>query len=267
VPIYNGRFRVVQREVVLADIRQQVAAGAQHITFGDPDFFNGPGHAIPIVQALHAEFPTLSYDVTIKVEHLLKHADLLPVLRDTGCLFITSAVEAVDDTVLSLFDKRHTKADFIQSAVLLREKGLVLNPTFVTFTPWTTIRSYLDLLETIAELGLIENVAPIQYAIRLLIPKGSRLLQLPEVQALVAPFDEAALCYPWSHPDPAMDQLYRDVLHTVHRKAARHVIFERVVGLAEAMAAERGVNQVRFYPKSYRAPLLPLPHQSEPWYC
>jgi hypothetical protein len=40
VPVYNGVFRIVQRDVVLADIRQQVAMGAEHITFGDPDFFN-----------------------------------------------------------------------------------------------------------------------------------------------------------------------------------------------------------------------------------
>ena len=81
VPVYGGRFRVVGREVVLADIRQQVAAGARHITFGDPDFFNGPSHALALVQALHAEFSALTYDVTIKVEHLLKHAGLLPALR------------------------------------------------------------------------------------------------------------------------------------------------------------------------------------------
>ena len=43
VPVYDGVFRVVDRDVVLEDIRQQVAAGAQHITFGDPDFFNGTG--------------------------------------------------------------------------------------------------------------------------------------------------------------------------------------------------------------------------------
>ena len=46
VPVYQGQFRVVQREVVLADIRQQIAAGARHVTFGDPDFFNGPAHAM-----------------------------------------------------------------------------------------------------------------------------------------------------------------------------------------------------------------------------
>src|SRR3984957_2515522 len=94
VPVYNGVFRVVDREVVMADIRQQVSAGARHITFGDPDFFNGVGHAIPLVEGLHREFPDVTYDATIKVEHLLKHSDCIGKLRDTGCLFVTSAVDS-----------------------------------------------------------------------------------------------------------------------------------------------------------------------------
>ena len=69
VPVYGGQFRVVQADVVLADIDAQVAAGAQHITFGDPDFFNGPTHAMRIVERLHERHPSLTYDVTIKVEH------------------------------------------------------------------------------------------------------------------------------------------------------------------------------------------------------
>ena len=80
-----------------ADVRAQVRAGAEHITFADPDFLNGPAHARRIVEALHAEWPALTYDVTIKVEHLRAHDALLPVLRDTGCAFVTTAVESFDD--------------------------------------------------------------------------------------------------------------------------------------------------------------------------
>ena len=65
VPIYNGRFRVIASDVVLADIEQQVKSGAQHITFGDPDFFNGPTHAIRIVELLHRAHPS----VTLRRHH------------------------------------------------------------------------------------------------------------------------------------------------------------------------------------------------------
>ncbi len=132
--------------MVLADIRQQVAAGAEHITFGDPDFFNGPTHAMRIVDALHREFPSLTYDATIKIEHLLKHRELLPRLRETGCLFVTSAVEAVDDAVLAKLDKGHTRADFIEVASEFRRVGLALAPTFIPFTPWTAREQYRELL-------------------------------------------------------------------------------------------------------------------------
>ena len=100
VPVYDGQFRVVPVDVVLADIRAQVAQGAMHVSFGDPDFFNGPTHARRIVEAFHREFPSVTYDAIIKVEHLLTHRELLPVLVETGCLFVTSAVESVDDDAL-----------------------------------------------------------------------------------------------------------------------------------------------------------------------
>ena len=267
VPVYGGRFRVVSREVVLADIRQQVAAGARHITFGDPDFFNGPSHALALVQALHAEFPTLTYDVTIKIEHLLKHARLLPELRDTGCLFVTSAVEAIDDAILARLDKRHTAADFIRAVGLLGDIGLALNPTFVTFTPWTTRRGYLELLELIAELELVEHVAPIQYAIRLLIPAGSRLLELPELQALVQPYDQAALAYPWAHPDARMDQLYREVLRAVSmQRVSRQTSFDAIRWLARAALGAPAAPRMRFE-QVCRRDHTSIPHMSEPWYC
>jgi radical SAM superfamily enzyme YgiQ (UPF0313 family) len=270
VPVYNGTFRIIDRDVVLADVRQQVEAGAQHVTFGDPDFFNGIGHAIPLVEALHREFPELTYDATIKIEHLLKHSDCLPKLRDTGCLFVTSAVESVEDDVLQKLAKNHTRADFLRVVERFREIGLTLAPTFVTFTPWTTLESYCDLLELIRAHTLIENVAPIQFAIRLLVSAGSRLLELPDVRGMVGPFDEAALVFPWKHTDPRVDALCERLQEIVHagektgRPRAR--IFERIDG--EAYAAVGRNVEPRF---SALGPVLAsratIPYLNEPWYC
>ena len=267
VPVYNGMFRVVEREVVLEDIRQQVAAGARHITFGDPDFFNGPSHATSIVEATHREFPELTYDVTIKIEHLRKHDALLPVLRDTGCLFVTSAVESVDDRVLEKFDKGHTRTDFLAVVARFRELTMTLLPTFVPFTPWTTLESYTDLLDVLAEQGLSENVAPIQLAIRLLIPAGSRLLELPDIRAMVGPFDSAALVYPWKHEDPRVDALAREISQLVQRgdglKLSRTEIFSHIRRAASAAAGNRASNgMAHSVLKS-----APTPYLDEPWYC
>jgi radical SAM superfamily enzyme YgiQ (UPF0313 family) len=267
VPVYNGAFRVVEREVVLEDVRRQVAAGARHITFGDPDFFNGPAHAIAIVEAVHREFPELSYDVTIKIEHLRKHDALLPVLRDTGCLFITSAVESVDDAVLERFDKGHTRADFLAVVARFRELGMTLLPTFVPFTPWTTLEGYSDLLEVLADENLTENVAPIQLAIRLLIPAGSRLLELPEVRAIAGPFDSAALVFPWKHDDPRVDALAREISQIAQRgdslKLSRTEIFAHIRRAARAAAGNRELRESA----APIAKACAVPYLDEPWYC
>ena len=270
VPVYNGRFFIVPRKVVLTDIEQQVAAGAQHITFGDPDFFNGPTHAMHIVEELHERFPDVTYDVTIKVEHLLKHDRHLERLRDTGCLFVTSAVEAVDDHILDIFAKHHTRNEFLRVVYRFRELGLTLNPTFVTFNPWITLPGYQDLLRVILEHDLVRNVSPIQYAIRLLIPAGSRLLELPEVQEMVLPFDPAALAYPWRHPDPRMDALQAKIMSLVGAQGDvpddRFTTFARIWQLTEDAAR---VDTIDPFSLISTASLSrePIPHLSEPWYC
>lgn len=264
VPVYGGRFRIVQLDAVMEDVRRQVAAGARHITFGDPDFFNGVGHAMRLVEALNAEFPRLTYDVTIKIEHLLKHARHLGTLARTGCLFVTTAVESVDDRVLGLLDKGHTRADFIQAVGLARDAGLTLSPTFIPFMPWTTLEGYLDLLNLVAELDLVAHVAPIQLGIRLLLPRGSWLLRVPELQAHLGDFDPRALSYRWSNPDPRVDGLWEKVARVVEEgeDAGRRRVFERIwrlgrdaLGLPAAPA-----------PVGRHVEACP-PHLSEPWYC
>jgi radical SAM superfamily enzyme YgiQ (UPF0313 family) len=258
VPVYQGSFRVVQLEVVLSDIRQQVAAGAQHISFGDPDFFNGPTHAMRIVDALHNEWPDVTYDATIKIEHLLKHRELLPRLRETGCLFVTSAVETVDDAVLAKLDKGHTRADFIQVVREFQSAGLTLAPTFIPFTPWTTRASYRELLELLVELDLVEHVAPVQLALRLLIPRGSHLLELDDVQAVLRAFDEPALLYRWQHPDAQVDALAAQALRLAASHGSRREIFGYLWNL---------VNERPLPDDFYLSPRVAIPHMDEPWFC
>jgi radical SAM superfamily enzyme YgiQ (UPF0313 family) len=265
VPIYNGQFRVVQADVVLADAAAQIAAGARHITFGDPDFFNGPTHAMRIVEALHAANPGVTYDATIKVEHLLQHRDLLRRLAATGCAFVISAVESLDDRVLALFDKGHTRQDFLEAVALCRDAGVTLVPTFVAFHPWLSVESYCDLLDTIGRLDLVDHVAPIQLAIRLLVPEGSRLLALDEMRAHISRFDPATLTYRWAHPDPRVDALHRDVTALVGMRltADRRAVFADIAALARDHA---GLPRPPADSRPARARAT-VPYLNEPWYC
>lgn len=259
VPVYQGRFTAIPVDAVIDDVRAQVLAGATHITFGDPDFFNGPTHGRRIVERLAGDFPGVTYDVTIKIEHLLKHAVLLPVLHDTGCLFITSAVESVDDEVLAKLRKGHTRADFVAAVELCQSAGVALSPTFVPFTPWTTMDGYRDLLRQIVALDLIEAVAPIQLAIRLLVTSGSALLELGDIRDGIEPFDPQSLSYPWHHGDWDVDRLQQDVMRIVsaRARAPREEVFAAIADRAGLTSFVPGTT----------APAIRTPYMTEAWYC
>lgn len=264
VPIYKGQFRVIPVEVVIEDVRRQVDRGVQHITFGDPDFFNGIGHALRVIESIADNFPNLTYDVTIKIQHLLQHSDQLTRLRDTRCLFVTSAVESFDDDVLGALNKGHTAADVRMAVKACRECGINLIPTFVAFTPWTTLESYVAFLHTIDELSLVHHVAPIQLAIRLLVPDGSYLLTAPEVEACLKPFDPSRLVHPWQHPDPKVDALHEEIAALVGHSplSCRAEIFDDVWQVARRLVGRGGPVVQPTSRKRSEVPFL-----NEPWYC
>jgi radical SAM superfamily enzyme YgiQ (UPF0313 family) len=265
-PIYEGRLVVVPRAVVLADARAQIAAGVRHLTFGDPDFFNGPGHGLRIMQELHAEFPWLTFDVTIKVEHLLQHRQRVPALAEFGCAFVVSAVESLSERVLTKLAKGHTRADVETALAILDVVNLPMRPSLLPFTPWATLDDYLALLTFFAERDLVAHVDPIQFAIRLLVPPGSSLLAEPTTAEWLGSLDQANFTYRWRHPDPRMDELSRAISTLVEAAAARNEpirdTFSQIWETAHA-AANRPT------------PPLPAPHitrrppprLTESWFC
>jgi radical SAM superfamily enzyme YgiQ (UPF0313 family) len=267
-PVYGGRFFVVPAEVVLADVRQCVAAGATHVTFGDPDFLNGPRHALAVARALHAAFPAVTFDVTAKVEHLLRHRALLPELAALGCLFIVSAVESLSDAVLAHLDKGHTRADVLEAVRLVRAAGITLRPTWVAFTPWTTLQDYLDMLDFVEAEDLVDAVDPVQYSLRLLVPPSSLLASHAGMQPYLGPVAPEAFSHAWAHPDPRMDRLQAEVAGlvaaAVEAREDDAVTFDRVRAAA-ARAADLAPPPSAGHPGGpgrRRAPRL-----TEPWFC
>lgn len=236
--VYEGRFFVVPVETVVADVRQQVEMGATHVTFGDADFLNGPGHALRVAQAVHAAFPRLSFDFTAKVEHLLRYRELLPEFASLGALFAVTAVESLSDVVLAHLEKGHTRADVEEALRLLRACGIAMRPAFLPFTPWSTLDDYFDVLDWIEHEDLVDHVDPVQLAIRLLVPPGSLLLQSDAMQPFLGPLDPEALTHAWQHPDLQMDALQRAAARVVEHAASHgedaRTTFRRLRRLAEA---------------------------------
>ncbi len=258
-PVYGGRFFVVPVDVVVADVSAQVAAGARHVTLGDPDFLNGPKHALAVARAIHAAHPSVTFDVTIKVEHILKHRALFAELGALGCAFVVSAVESLSERVLAILDKGHTRADVDEALAILDAAQVPLRPTFVPFTPWTTLDDYLALVDWIEARGMIDHVDPIQLAIRLLIPPGSLLVDHPETRPHLGALEPEKLSYAWTHPDARMDLLAHEVFAAVEAGAS----FADVRALAEAAASR----PPRVDPIVHKTVRGRPPRLSESWFC
>ncbi len=267
VPIYRGRFFAIPRSIVLEDIRQQVNQGAGHITFGDPDFLNGPTHSLRICRDLHAEFPQVTFDMTTRIEHILQHRDLMPEFASLGCVFVVSAVESVSESVLEQIDKGHTKEDVIEALLVLDDAGIAMRPSLLPFTPWTTLDDYLELLTFIEEHDLVENVDPVHLSIRLLVPPGSALLDRPESAAWLGPLDDAAFTYRWVNPDPKVDELNAAISREVEqaeregRDAAE--TFLRLKQLAWDVAGLEPPSTTATAARTWRRP----PRLTESWFC
>jgi hypothetical protein len=262
--VYDGRVRLVDVDVVLGDVERLVAAGARHLTFGDPDFLNAPQHSRRVVAAMHAAFPDLTFDCTAKVSHLLAHADVWPEWAEAGCLFVVSAFESVDDAILRRLDKGHTAADAAAAVDVLRLSAIEIRPSFLPFTPWTHLGHLAELTDFVVDHDLAGNVDPVQYTIRLLLPPGSLLLGDDGLAPhLLSPTDgDGDLAVPWASADPAVDRLHAEVSGFVEDSLAAgnppETTFSGVRNVAYAACG-------RPPPPPSRVPRRP--RLSEPWFC
>lgn len=267
-PVYRGRFYAVDVASILSDVSTLVDSGVSHVTFADPDFLNGPGQARRVARAIHARFPDLTFDYTAKIEHLDRHRDLVAELLDCGNLFVVSAVESLNDTVLEYLDKGHTRRAAIDVIRYFRRIGLALRPTLVPFTPWESPSSLLDLMDVIESEGVVEHIDTVQYAIRLLVPPGSALLDLPAMKPHLGALDRANFSYAWTHPDPRMDALQRRIAAIAEAAAAAHQRpGEAFADVQDAVADAAGARPARPHRAPNPVAAAPPPRLTEAWFC
>lgn len=260
-PAYAGAFYALPVARVLDDIATVVHRGARHVTFADADFLNGPTHALRVAREMARRFPGLTFDYTAKIEHLLRHRDAVTALHELGSLFVVSAVESFNDTVLTALQKGHSRADALAVVRRLREQRLALRPTFLPFTPWETRESYAELFDIVDGEGLVDHVDAVQYSIRLLVPEGSLLLGTEAMRPHLGVFCADAFSYSWTHPDPSMDVLQRTVARIAARTAeAEATHLEAFARIRDAVAPGRAPR-----PSPHRTGRVP--RLTENWFC
>jgi radical SAM superfamily enzyme YgiQ (UPF0313 family) len=257
--VYDGRIRIVQPDVVLEDVAQLVAMGARHITFGDPDFLNGRKHSLDVVRQMHERFPELTFDCTVKVEHVLEFPQVWPELARSGCLFVVTALESVNDEILARLDKGHTARQAADAIALLREHGIEPRPSFMPFTPWTTLDDVRELLDFVAAHDLVGNVDPVQYTIRLLLPEGSLLLDHPDMQPHLGAYDAERLSWTWTAADPEVDELQARLTAMAEGASAS--------GEAPARTYTRIRDAVGADAQIEAGSVEGRPRLTEPWFC
>lgn len=258
--VYDGRYRITGADTVLADIAQLAEAGAGHVTFGDPDFLNAPAYAVDVVEKAHAQHPDLTFDVTVKVEHILAHRDLWPRLAAAGVIFTVSAIESLDPGILARMDKNHTPADAEEAVSIVRDVGVELHPTWLPFTPWSTADGVADIASFVWRHGLASVTDPVQLSIRLLIPDGSLMLEVDDLAPYLTGFDPAALGYTWRAADPAMDELQVRLSALAETGSTE----DPVATLREMTRVIAGAAGVEI---PTTADVTALPRLSEPWFC
>ncbi len=146
---------------------------------------------------------------------------------------------------------------------VLRAADLPVQPTWLPFTPWTTLEDYLDLLRWIREQDLIAHVPAVQLSIRLLVPPHSALLGEPGTETWLGSLDATNFTYRWTHPDPCMDTLQREVARVAETSGNDpFAAFAAVEQLAYAYAGRPAP-----FPKPAPFSLARPPRLTEDWFC
>lgn len=260
--VYDGRIRVVPRKDVLSDISTLVSAGAGHITFGDADFLNAPAHSLGILEEAHGRHPDVTFDATIKVEHILDHRDIWPSLADLNLLFVVSAFESVDDRTLEILDKGHTLDDMSEAIEVVRGAGVHMRPTWLPFLPWTRPGDIANIFAFLDRHDLTGATDPVQMAIKLLIPRGSLLEDHPAVVPALRGYDVEALTWRWDFADPEAAVLQKE-LETVAADASDcgQEVAVTLNEMRDAVSRASG----RTLPAFHQGP--PVPRLTESWFC
>ena len=263
VPIsFNGSFKTYSLEKIVSDVKNQVNQGAKHISFNDPDFFNGPIHALKILESLNEKFPSITYDSTIKVEHIIKYKKYFKELSSLNMVFVISAFETTNDLVLSILEKNHTSHDLNNSIEISQDFGIDIRPTWMPFSPWTELNDLSNIVKLIEKYELRETVDPIQLTIKLLIPKHSLIIKKPEINKYLGNYEKNSLSFKWEYENNDVEKLQSSLFDFIlnNSELDEHKQYLGMVNIIEKCTDTKLLTNSSYDFKN-------VPKLSETWFC
>ena len=263
VPIsFNGSFKTYSLEKIVSDVENQVKQGAKHISFNDPDFFNGPIHALKILESLNEKFPSITYDSTIKVEHIIKYKKYFKELSSLNMVFVISAFETTNDLVLSILEKNHTSHDLNNSIEISQDFGIDIRPTWMPFSPWTELNDLSNIVKLIEKYELRETVDPIQLTIKLLIPKHSLIIKKPEINKYLGNYEKNSLSFKWEYENNDVEKLQSSLFDFIlnNSELDEHKQYLGMVNIIEKCTDTKLLTNSSYDFKN-------VPKLSETWFC
>lgn len=204
---YDGSVAAYETATVLDDALQLAEEGVRHFCFIDAEFFNSRTIGIGVVERLIDRIGPITFEFTTRVDHILDYPEQLEKLVSLGLRRVTSALEFPSDRILRIFDK-HIDVEHIKAAVAEAERiGFELYPTFIPFTPWVEYEELLGFEDFLVSTGLARVTDPTALQTRLLLFKGSPLLDSPWMED-IATIDRG-FWVEWTHPDRRVEELWR----------------------------------------------------------
>jgi radical SAM superfamily enzyme YgiQ (UPF0313 family) len=205
---YDGSVAAYESGTVLADALQLAEEGVRHFCFIDAEFFNSRTIGVGVVEQLVDRIGPITFEFTTRVDHILDYTSELEKLVSLGLRRVTSALEFPSDRILRIFDKhidvRHMKAAIAEAARL----GFELYPTFIPFTPWIEYEELLGFEDFLISTGLARVTDPTALQTRLLLFKGSPLLNSPWMEDISV--TDRGFYVDWIHPDQRVEDLWQE---------------------------------------------------------
>jgi hypothetical protein len=217
---------------------------------------------LDLLREAHSAHPDLTFDVTVKVEHILAHESLWPEMASLGVLLVVSAFESTDDATLEILDKNHTAVDMARAVTVLRSADIHIRPTWLPFVPWTKLQDLVDLVGFLDQNRLWSATDPVQLAIKLLIPEGSLLETHPAIVPHLSSYEPQSLTWSWVFEHPETGRLHKTLDAVAAEGSDCGAEAAETLSMMRERIGDIAGARIPAMPDS-----APTPRLSESWFC